>query len=451
MLFHKFARDLEFLEIDLFGCKVNKKGGYYILKTDADVLKFLNTLKGGDFVDVCIVHKISDPILVEDITELDPIIQTHGHDSGLNARADVSPPNNDINRTKNGKDKGKRTDINREIKNQMKVKKDAQVNIDEIPYGPVGIDFGFEDMHKKKKGKYQGKLGGDDQYFDSSDLSSECSDDERELVGTDEVRDAPARNLSKKVYFDTSCKKILFELYMIFENVVQFREALQTYSIQKGVNLKLKPNERERVRANCTKKGYPWHILGSIEGSTRNASRNPTWIAKNFKDIIISEPQIKLHQIQALIRKAYGLYVSKTFCKRAKIIVMKENMGDYKKEFARFHDYAEMLKSTNPETTIVIRTSKNVEPGKEGTCKGELLSYIFKDRNNQMYLMAWAVVERESKDTWSWFIRCLKHDLNLTKSEGEGLTVMSDMQKGLYLAITQLLPNAEMRRCARHI
>ncbi|XP_075098037.1 uncharacterized protein LOC142175353 [Nicotiana tabacum] len=224
----------------------------------------------------------------------------------------------------------------------------------------------------------------------------------------------------------------------------------------------------------------PWHILGSIEGSTRNFKVityypvhkcfkktrnkmcNPPWIAKNFKDRIINEPQIKFHQIQALIRKAYGLYVSKTSCRRAKMIVMKENMGDYKKEFARLHNYAEMLKSTNPGTTVVIKISKNAEPGKEvfmaiyvclealktgclegcrniicfdgaflkGTCKGELLFCIFKDGNNQI---------------------CLKHDLNLTESEGEGLTILSDMQKGFHLAITQLLPNAEMRWCARHI
>nr|XP_009599781.1 bromodomain adjacent to zinc finger domain protein 1A-like [Nicotiana tomentosiformis] len=70
----------------------------------------------------------------------------------------------------------------------------------------------FEDMHKNKREKSEGKLGGDDQYFDSSAPGSECSDDEREPVGPDKVRDAPARNPSKKVYFDTSCKKILFEL-----------------------------------------------------------------------------------------------------------------------------------------------------------------------------------------------------------------------------------------------
>ncbi|XP_049394654.1 uncharacterized protein LOC125858935 [Solanum stenotomum] len=152
----------------------------------------------------------------------------------------------------------------------------------------------------------------------------------------------------------------------------------------------------------------------------------------------MSEPSIRLHQIQGLVQKDYGLYVSKTSCRRAKMKVMNEHMGDFIKEFARLYDYAEELKSTNPGTTVVVRTSKNTIPGKE-------------DGNNQMYPVAWAVVNKESKDTWSWFIKCIQHDLELTQTEGEGLTVMSDMQKGLNLALVDLLPNAEIRWCARHI
>ncbi|XP_070057229.1 uncharacterized protein [Nicotiana tomentosiformis] len=240
------------------------------------------------------------------------------------------------------------------------------------------------------------------------------------------------------------------------------------------MNLKLKPNERERVRANCTKKGCPWHILGSIEGSTgnfrvityypvhkcykktRNKMCNPPWIAKNFKDRIISEPQIKLHQIQALIRKAYGLYVSKTSRIRAKMIVMKENMGDYKKEFARLHDYAEMLKSTNPGTIVVIRTSKNAEPGKVVfigiyVCLEALKTGWLEGFRNIIGFNGTFLKETCKGELFSCISKCLKHDLNLTETEGEGLTDMSDMQKGLHLAITQLLPNIEMRWCARHI
>ncbi|XP_070023429.1 uncharacterized protein LOC142174680 [Nicotiana tabacum] len=121
-----------------------------------------------------------------------------------------------------------------------------------------------------------------------------------------------------------------------------------------------------------------------------------------------------------------------------------------------------MLRSTNPGSTVVVKTSKETIPGKKvfvgiyiclhackvgwlegcrnvigfdgaflkGVCKGELISCIGKDGNNQMYSAAWAV---------------------LTKSQGEGLTIIFDVQKGLVASVSELLPNAEHRICARHI
>ena len=145
----------------------------------------------------------------------------------------------------------------------------------------------------------------------------------------------------------------------------------------------------------------------------------------------MSESVIKLYYIQSLIQKEYGLYVSKTSCRKAKLIVMNEHMGDFIKEFSRLYDYAEQLKTTNSKTNVSIRTSKNTLPGKEvfmsiyiclgslesgwkegyrriigldgaflkGVCKGEPLTCISKDGNNQMYTIAWAVVNKETKDT----------------------------------------------------
>ncbi|XP_016462495.1 uncharacterized protein LOC107785659 [Nicotiana tabacum] len=66
-----------------------------------------------------------------------------------------------------------------------------------------------------------------------------------------------------------------------------------------------------------------------------------------------------------------------------------------------------------------------------------------------MYPIALAVIDQETKHSWSWFLSHLIQDLEL--GVGDGLTIMSDMQKGLVLAIQELLPNAERRMCARHI
>ena len=60
-------------------------------------------------------------------------------------------------------------------------------------------------------------------------------------------------------------------------------------------------------------------------------------------------------------------------------------------------------------------------------CKGELLSAVGRDGNNQIYPIAWAVVSVENKDNWSWFMQCLMQDLGLVA--GQGLTIISDQHK----------------------
>ncbi|KAH0645315.1 hypothetical protein KY284_033199 [Solanum tuberosum] len=272
-------RELGVEQVETFGCKVNKRGGFYMLKSDADVLRFINNLKGGDFVDVYVVHQISTPLIIEDPTEVQ-IAQLLTPKKGkpppptvINVRADVSSPQpsdkNDTNIKEDQQpsvDKGKNkevaapevsledldedecqgqgndfssyhlhtsdesdvdvdakqsnseslydadeniddlSDLDSEfvetrksnIQEQVNKEKAARINVDEIPSGPVGIDAGFEDIYKNKRGRYEGKLGGDDLYFDSSDPGSDISEDEGDPVDSDEVVDPLARNSSTK-------------------------------------------------------------------------------------------------------------------------------------------------------------------------------------------------------------------------------------------------------------
>ncbi|KAK8558259.1 hypothetical protein V6N13_038732 [Hibiscus sabdariffa] len=67
----------------------------------------------------------------------------------------------------------------------------------------------------------------------------------------------------------------------------------------------------------------------------------------------------------------------------------------------------------------------------KGSFKGELLSAIGRDVNNQMYLVAWAVVELECTDSWAWFLNLLAIDLDL--NDGFGFTIISDQQKVITL------------------
>ncbi|WMV34745.1 hypothetical protein MTR67_028130 [Solanum verrucosum] len=141
------------------------------------------------------------------------------------------------------------------------------------------------------------------------------------------------------------------------------------------------------------------------------------------------------------------------------MMILRENMGDWNMKFARLCDYAEVIKQTNSSSSVWVRMDRETVQGKnlfvyfyvcldalkkrwnegcrriigfdgcflKGACKGELLVAVRRNGNNQMFPIAWTVVDKETKHSWSFFINYLKEDLQL--GTGHGLTVMSDMQK----------------------
>ncbi|XP_059285109.1 uncharacterized protein LOC132038460 [Lycium ferocissimum] len=74
---------------------------------------------------------------------------------------------------------------------------------------------------------------------------------------------------------------------------------------------------------------------------------------------------------------------------------------------------------------------------------------LVKTGMNQFYPLAWAVVDKETTRTWSWFLQQLQHSLEL--HNGKGITFISDMQKGLLDAVKNVLPEAHQRFCVKHI
>ncbi|GJQ90576.1 hypothetical protein Tco_0001715 [Tanacetum coccineum] len=60
---------------------------------------------------------------------------------------------------------------------------------------------------------------------------------------------------------------------------------------------------------------------------------------------------------------------------------------------------------------------------------GEILTTIGRDINNHIFPVAWAMVNVENKDNWSWFLELLGEDLDLPT--GNGLTLISDQYKNI--------------------
>ncbi|PKU67989.1 hypothetical protein MA16_Dca007024 [Dendrobium catenatum] len=79
---------------------------------------------------------------------------------------------------------------------------------------------------------------------------------------------------------------------------------------------------------------------------------------------------------------------------------------------------------------------------------GVFLSANSVDGNNGLFTIAFAVIEAESKHSWSWFLK------NMVESIGSNLSTLSfisNMEKGLGEAIREIYPEAEHRICIRHL
>ncbi|XP_019236917.1 PREDICTED: uncharacterized protein LOC109217142 [Nicotiana attenuata] len=289
-------------------------------------------------------------------------------------------------------------------------------------------------------------LRGDEDYYSSSDIGSDDSRDELDVLAERGV-DLPARRKSKKLRFDPDCKITIFELGTVFENAMQFRKVVQSYAIEYKVQLKLTPNEKHRIRVKCKSKGLcTWELYASTDRdfrdfivkeyqpihkcTTKNKNKLCTskYIAHEYKDRIISQPNIKLWEIKEWVRDQEGLYVGRTICYRAKCMVLKQFMG--------------IDKDTKPGKNLFVFFYVCFDALKRGWLEGcrKIIGF------DGYFLKGLC---KETKHSWTWFIENIISDLDL--GDGVGLTVMSDMQKGLVSAISELLPNAEHRMCARHI
>ncbi|XP_050207476.1 uncharacterized protein LOC126656894 [Mercurialis annua] len=278
----------------------------------------------------------------------------------------------------------------------------------------------------------------------------------------------------------------------------------------KRLNVHFVKNDTKRIRAACHV-GCPWRFLASIDGRTEslmvktyipehmcyitNTNRMATskFLAKHLRNRLISQPTIKLEDLKALFRAELKLKVSKTMCQNIKKRLYQDSETVTMEEYRCLFDYGEELGLSNPGTTCIIRGTREdgIEVNRfkrmyvclaackqewmaccrkiigmdgcflKGLCIGQLMCAIGRDGNNQMFPIAWAVVQVENHDNWGWFIRLLAYDLQLQR--GDGLVIISDMQKavnniphcssfqGLESAIHNQLPLVEHRRCARHV
>ncbi|XP_073125313.1 uncharacterized protein [Henckelia pumila] len=84
--------------------------------------------------------------------------------------------------------------------------------------------------------------------------------------------------------------------------------------------------------------------------------------------------------------------------------------------------------------------------------KGNILVAVVKDANDDLFTLAYAVVDAENDDNWRWFCFQLKGDLCLHNcTRFDEYTFFSDRHPGIIKGLELIFPSSQHAYCLRHL
>ncbi|XP_071929017.1 uncharacterized protein [Coffea arabica] len=260
--------------------------------------------------------------------------------------------------------------------------------------------------------------------------------------------------------------------------------------------------EKKRLRAKC-KLSCQWFVYASAETalgtddlvvkSMNNVHTNcnhawenkiisAKWLANKYMERFRCNIKMPPRMLRQIVYDDFKAKISTWVAYNARAIAKKEIQGNAKQQYKDIWRYCAEIKRTHPNTTMEVMFTPFRQPGcnlkfirlycylrplkqgfKDGCrpiigvdgChikaeyRGQLLTAIGVDPNNGWWAIAWALVERKATEQWKWFFELLKNDLQI--ENGYSYTFISDQQKGLDRALSEVLPNSEHRYYVQHL
>ncbi|XP_059669284.1 uncharacterized protein LOC132314433 [Cornus florida] len=189
-----------------------------------------------------------------------------------------------------------------------------------------------------------------------------------------------------------------------------------------------------------------------------------------------------VESLRTALHEKYGIRAKKQQCYRAKRKSLDVFEGNHGKSYSLLPSYRNEIRRTNPGSLVTLdyydaefngvnrfrRIFIVFDALRSGFIKGcrpfigldgcflkgphggVFLSAVALDGNNGLFPIAYAVVESEGNETWTFFLDNLK-DILGADAHAKHWTIMSDMQKGIEVAISNLFPEASHRICCRHL
>ncbi|XLR48139.1 hypothetical protein S83_032799, partial [Arachis hypogaea] len=309
-----------------------------------------------------------------------------------------------------------------------------------------------------------GEMGPEMYQYESDELySPPGSDDEDEPV-------FPQHNPN------THFGKITLELNMEFETMEHFKAAVQKYNIQIGRQVFYLRNERKRCRVICYDPDCPWLCYCSRTNypasfqiktfvdehtcprSNKSKSVSCAWVAEELVPKLRIHPNMLQREAQEWFKVEYDISVNERMMYRAMDKAKDVIEGTEKDQYLRLRDYLNEIIKANPGSRANMGTTPQQEglprfrnlyvclaackQGFKAGCRpfialdgtflkgyfgGQLLTAVGQDANNQLFPIAYGVVDAETRKNWRFFLEELHTDIG--DYNENGWVFMSDQQK----------------------
>ena len=103
------------------------------------------------------------------------------------------------------------------------------------------------------------------------------------------------------------------------------------------------------------------HTCGTTTSSSRITSE---WISKRYEENIKSDPDMKVKALIDMVKRDYGVEVSKHMAYRAKNKALENVEWRQKSQYFRISDYLQTVIDCNPGSRCIVQTIANPDPQK---------------------------------------------------------------------------------------
>ncbi|XP_073290826.1 uncharacterized protein [Primulina huaijiensis] len=202
------------------------------------------------------------------------------------------------------------------------------------------------------------------------------------------------------------------------------------------------------------------HSCGEDNLRSRGHPRaDAAWVANVLKDKLRGEPSYRPCSMMRDLHRDYGVEIGYRKVWKGKEIAMHDIHGSEKGCYDRLRWYCQAVRETNPGSVAEFGFATGCRPliFLDGThiknkYKGSMLLVVTKDANDDLFTLAYSVVDAENDSNWEWFcyhLRCViltHHTMGFDR-----FTFFSDRHPGIIKAIQLLFPGSRHAYCLRHL